>query len=104
MRFRKKKRNLLPLEGANEGDEFSFIDVGAPDLNLSGLLDRLDIQTALEVLPQGYKTAFVLHDIQGYVHREIAELCGHSVGNSKSQLHKARVQLRKRLRSAVGKS
>ncbi len=106
MRFRKKKKrnNLLPLEGPNEDNEFSYIDVGAPDLNLSGLLDRLDIQTALKVLPDGYKTAFVLHDIQGYVHREIAELSGHSVGNSKSQLHRARVQLRKRLRGGVTKS
>lgn len=106
MRFRKKKKrnNLLPLEGPNEDNEFSYIDVGAPDLNLSGLLDRLDIQTALKVLPDGYKTAFVLHDIQGYVHREIAELSGHSVGNSKSQLHRARVQLRKRLRGGAAKS
>ncbi len=104
MRFRKKKNNLMPLEESNKDDETSYIDIGAPDLNMSGLLDRLDIQTALEVLPHGYKTAFVLHDIHGYVHREIAALHGHSVGNSKSQLHKARLQLRKLLGGVLQKS
>jgi RNA polymerase sigma-70 factor (ECF subfamily) len=49
------------------------------------------------VLPDGYKEAFILHDIHGFGHREIAEICGYSVGNSKSQLHKARRQLRKLL-------
>jgi RNA polymerase sigma-70 factor, ECF subfamily len=104
MRFRKKKHNLMPLEESNETDEPSPTDIGAPDLNLTGLLDRLDIQTALEVLPSGCKTIFVLHDIHGYVHREIAELHGHSVGNSKSQLHRARVKLRKLLGGMLQKS
>jgi RNA polymerase sigma-70 factor, ECF subfamily len=104
MRFRKKKNNLMPLEESNEDDEPSYVDIGVPDLNLTGLLDRLDIQTALEGLPDGYKNAFVLHDIHGYVHREIAELHGHSVGNSKSQLHRARQQLRKLLGGVLQKS
>jgi RNA polymerase sigma-70 factor (ECF subfamily) len=51
------------------------------------------------VLPNGYKAAFLLHDIQGYDHREIAEMSGYSIGNSKSQLHKARLRLRELLGS-----
>jgi len=48
----------------------------------------------VEKLPPGYRTVFVLHDVQGYEHNEIAEIMGCSVGNSKSQLHKARTRLR----------
>ena len=63
-------------------------------MKLRSLLDRIDLQTAIDVLPDGYKTAFVLHDVQGYDHGEIAKMFGHSAGNSKSQLHKARLRLR----------
>jgi len=67
-------------------------------------LDRIDIQSAIDVLPKGYKNAFVLHDIHGYDHREIAEMAGNSVGSSKSQLHKARLRLRKLLSAKHTKS
>lgn len=100
MRFRKKEHTLTPLEEFSNDDDGSHVEIGAPDLNLTGLLDRVDIQAALNVLPNGYKTAFVLHDIQGYGHREIAEMQGNSIGSSKSQLHKARLQLRKLLGGA----
>ena len=46
------------------------------------------------MLPPGYRSAFILHDIEGYKHEEAARLSGHTVGTSKSQLHKARVSLR----------
>ena len=49
---------------------------------------------AIESLPPGYRIIFVLHDIEGYEHNEIAEMMGCSIGNSKSQLHKARMKLR----------
>ena len=94
MRFRKNKHTWIPLEERREDDSASYSEIGAVDLNLSGTLDRIDLQSAIEVLPNGYKTAFLLHDIQGYDHREIAEMFGYSTGNSKSQLHKARVRLR----------
>lgn len=94
MRFRKNKPTWIPLEGRREDDGTSYSEIGAVDLNLSGILDRIDLQSAIEVLPNGYKTAFLLHDIQGYDHREIAEMFGYSTGNSKSQLHKARLRLR----------
>jgi len=64
---------------------------------LSGSIDRVNLERAVEQLPPGYKTVFVLHDVQGYEHNEIAEIMGCSIGNSKSQLHKARMRLRELL-------
>jgi RNA polymerase sigma-70 factor, ECF subfamily len=49
----------------------------------------------LEKLPPGYRAAFILHDVEGYEHEEVAQLLGCAVGTSKSQLHKARAKLRK---------
>jgi RNA polymerase sigma-70 factor (ECF subfamily) len=98
MRFRrnKHKHQWIPLEEHKEdGRGSSCNEISSPDLNPSGLLDRIDIQSAVDVLPNGYKAAFLLHDIHGYDHREIAEMSGYSIGNSKSQLHKARLRLRK---------
>jgi RNA polymerase sigma-70 factor, ECF subfamily len=94
MRFRKKKHTWISLEERGDDDGASYSEIEAVDLNLSGVLDRIDLQSAIAVLPNGYKTAFVLHDIQGYDHREIAKMFGYSTGNSKSQLHKARLRLK----------
>ena len=58
------------------------------------LIDGLAIEEAMLMLPPGYRTAFILHDIEGYKHGEAARLSGHTVGTSKSQLHKARASLR----------
>jgi RNA polymerase sigma-70 factor (ECF subfamily) len=55
----------------------------------------------VEQLPPGYRTVFILHDVQGYEHNEIAEIMGCSIGNSKSQLHKARVRLRELLHEVL---
>jgi RNA polymerase sigma-70 factor (ECF subfamily) len=68
---------------------------------LSGSIDRLNLQRAVEQLPPGYKAVFVLHDVQGYEHNEIAEIMDCSIGNSKSQLHKARMRLRELLHEAL---
>lgn len=54
----------------------------------------LDLQAAIDGLPQGARTVFVLHDVEGYQHEEIAGLLGVSAGTSKSQLHRARQLLR----------
>jgi len=69
-------------------------DFGADDVALAGSIDRLQLQKAVENLPPGYRTIFVLHDVEGYEHNEIAKIVGCSIGNSKSQLHKARMKLR----------
>jgi RNA polymerase sigma-70 factor (ECF subfamily) len=63
-----------------------------------GSVDRVTLERAIECLPDGYRIIFVLHDVEGYEHNEIGEMLGCSVGNSKSQLHKARIKLRGELR------
>ncbi len=72
---------------------------GTPDPILSGTIDRLELQRAVEDLPDGYRLIFVLHDIEGYDLIEIASLLDCSIGTSKSQLHKARLKLRDALRN-----
>jgi RNA polymerase sigma-70 factor, ECF subfamily len=99
MRLRKKTITVTPLEESVKGEEFDepTKEFGAPDLALTGSIDRLQLERAIAQLPPGYKQAFVLHDVHGYEHHEIAAMLGSSIGNSKSQLHKARVRLRKLL-------
>jgi RNA polymerase sigma-70 factor (ECF subfamily) len=67
---------------------------GTCDLVQVGVVDRLAIDRALDNLPSGYRNIYVLHDVQGFKHKEIAAMHGCSLGNSKSQLHKARRALR----------
>jgi RNA polymerase sigma-70 factor (ECF subfamily) len=62
-----------------------------------GYGDRMDITAAMEQLPKGARQIFVLHDIEGYKHEEIAEMCGITAGGSKAQLHRARLLLREAL-------
>jgi RNA polymerase sigma-70 factor (ECF subfamily) len=57
------------------------------------VLERLALERAIEQLAPGYRAVFILHDVEGYEHAEIARICGNSVGTSKSQLHKARKKL-----------
>lgn len=61
------------------------------------LLERIAIEKAVNALPTGYRAAFILYDVEGYEHAEIARLMNYSEGNSKSQLHKARARLREML-------
>jgi RNA polymerase sigma-70 factor (ECF subfamily) len=101
MRLRRKKPISTSLDdtiGSDEEDDRLRNDIGGPDLSLTGLFDRFNLQAAIHQLPGGYKLAFILHDVYGYEHNEIAEIRGCSEGNSKSQLHKARKRLRELLR------
>lgn len=93
-RLRQRKNDLPCVSEIQRSDRGIPIESGKPDMQLKGLLDRMDIESAIELLPAGYKAAFVLHDIQGYAHKEIARIFGFSVANSKSQLHRARKRLR----------
>jgi RNA polymerase sigma-70 factor (ECF subfamily) len=100
MRFRKKRHPEVPLDAMLEsGEEGSgpFMEFGAADLRLSGVIDHTNLSRAIEMLPHGYKEMFILHDVEGYEHHEIAKILGCSTGNSKSQLYKARVRLRELL-------
>ncbi len=59
--------------------------------------DRMDLAAAIDMLPPGARRIFVLHDVEGYKHEEIAGLCGITAGGSKAQLHRARLLLREAL-------
>ena len=101
MQLRKKGLSLISLDEAmdpapEEGPGRSF---GAPDLTLTGAIDRLALERAVHDLPAGYRLIFILHDVEGYEHNEIASMLDCSIGNSKSQLHKARLKLRDALRA-----
>ncbi len=99
MQLRKKGLPLVSLEETIETDEESQKkELGAQDLKLAGSIDRLQLQRAIDRLPPGYKMVFMLHDVEGFEHNEIADMVGCSIGNSKSQLHKARLKLRDYLR------
>ena len=100
MRFRKKRPISVSLDELVRPDdekERHVLEIGAPDVRLTGLFDRVNLHAALAQLPEGYKSMFLLHDVHGYEHNEIAAMLGCSVGNSKSQLHKARKRLRELL-------
>jgi RNA polymerase sigma-70 factor (ECF subfamily) len=96
MHLRRKSLPVVSLEETTQvgEDDTPKKDFGAEDLALAGSIDRLQLQKAVNDLPPGYRTIFVLHDIEGYEHNEIAGIVGCSIGNSKSQLHKARMKLR----------
>ena len=74
-------------------DEFGLDDVGSRRL-AEQTLTKVDLERALARLPEGCRAAFVLHDVQGLEHREVAEILGVAEGTSKSQVHKARLRLR----------
>jgi RNA polymerase sigma-70 factor (ECF subfamily) len=57
----------------------------------------MDFESAMSLLPAGARQIFVLHDVEGYKHEEIADMLGIATGTSKAQLHRARMALRKHL-------
>lgn len=95
-----KLRRYTPAEQPIEewsidNDEHSQgIRFGTEDMRLRGAVYRADLEFALRELAPGYRLVFILHDIEGYEHNEIAEMLGCTQGCSKSQLHKARLRLR----------
>jgi RNA polymerase sigma-70 factor (ECF subfamily) len=101
MHLRKKGLQLVSLEETiNPSEEDApRRDFGSPDLQLTGSVDRVTLERAVAALPPGYRMVFVLHDVEGFEHNEIATMLECSTGNSKSQLHKARLKLRELLRA-----
>jgi RNA polymerase sigma-70 factor, ECF subfamily len=69
-------------------------DIGTKDPSLTGTIDRIALIRAIKSLPEGCRKVFALHEIEGYQHHEIAQLLHCSIGNSKSQLHKAKQKMR----------
>ena len=105
MRLRGKHAKLVPLEpnAAHEpGGDTSLLNLfPVEDLGLLGAVDRIALNRALRKLPRGYRKIFLMHDVEGMAHSEIARRLGCSIGNSKSQLHQARLRLRRLLRRAT---
>jgi RNA polymerase sigma-70 factor, ECF subfamily len=100
MHLRKKSLPIVSIQATPDPEDETVslnVDIGRPDLLLEGVVDRINLKRCIAQLPVGYRSIFVLHDIQGYQHNEIAEILGRSVGDSKSQLHKARMRLRELL-------
>lgn len=103
MHFRKKTLTLVPFEDTFENDDAPRHDPGEEDESLTGLIDRLDLTRAIGGLPRGYRAIFLLHDVEGYEHNEIAAMLGCTIGNSKSQLYRARIRLRNLLTTGRAK-
>lgn len=100
MRMRKKRIAETSFEETNTADaseDKPRKDFGRRDSQLDATVDRVTIERAVKQLPPGYRSIVILHDVQGYLHEEIAAMLGCSIGNSKSQLHKGRMRLRKLL-------
>lgn len=92
MHFR--RRSVKNEKTSEDGEIPEQVVSGTANPNKMFVLDRLELNKAIEQLPPGYKKVFILHDVEGYEHEEIARMLKLSVGTSKSQLHKARLKLR----------
>ena len=93
MHFR--KRSVKSELTTEDGEMPDSIDPDTINPEAMPIIDRISLESAIAQLPPGYRTAFVLHDVEGYEHEEIARILGCSPGTSKSQLHKARLKLRR---------
>ena len=95
MHFR--KRTVKFEKTTEEGETPVQIVIGTENQSRMPIVDKIALESAIAQLPNGYKNVFVLHDVEGYEHEEVARILGCSVGTSKSQLHKARLKMRKLL-------
>src|SRR5882762_3180061 len=101
MHFRKKALRQISLDEPSSQDaRVVRREYGSRDDRLIGCVDRIALARAINELPDGYRTILLLHEVDGYEHQEIAELLDCSVGNSKSQLHKAKLRIRELLGAA----
>ena len=97
MHLRRKRRRAVLR--ADEGEVPRHEVPGPTNPSSMSVVDRIALDRAMSRLPPGYRAAFVLYDVEGYEHEEVAQMLGCSVGTSKSQLHKARRNLRRLLKS-----
>jgi RNA polymerase sigma-70 factor (ECF subfamily) len=92
---RRKSPPVLSLDEPVSAESLSLKrDIGKADPRLSGTVDRIALRRAMEELPEGCRQIFDLHEVEGYQHHEIAQMLECSIGNSKSQLHKAKMKMR----------
>ena len=92
MHFR--KRGVRMESTTDDGELPVQIEVGTDRPSRMPIIDSIALVRAVSELPPGYRTVFVLHDVEGYEHEEVARMLGCTVGTSKSQLHKARLRIR----------
>jgi RNA polymerase sigma-70 factor (ECF subfamily) len=103
-RWRDAVTSFDAAPGAEEGLSDLLTMVSALPAPATTPLDKISLEVAIAQLSAGYREIFVLHDLEGYRHEEIAKLLGISEGTSKSQLHKARLRLRALMGSDDGRS
>ena len=96
MHFRRRKSR--PEFTTDEGETPIQIVRGTENQNKMPVVDKIILENAISKLSPGYRSVFILHDVEGHEHGEIAEILGISEGTSKSQLHKARLKLRQLIR------
>ncbi len=89
-----RKASTRSEKTTDEGETPVQIVRGTEDPGRMPVVDRIGLERAVRQLPLGYRTVFILHDVEGYDHEEIARMLEISQGTSKSQLHKARLKLR----------
>lgn len=92
------RRRRFIYEALEDAELRSLLEARRAEDGMSRIVDRIALEKALKALPVGYRTILVLHDIEGYGHEEIAKMLGVTVGTTKSQLHKARLRLRRLLK------
>ncbi|HET6892119.1 MAG TPA: RNA polymerase sigma factor [Pyrinomonadaceae bacterium] len=102
MHFR--KRSVKLERTTEEGETPEQVVQGTQNPNTMPVIDRIALDRAVAQLPPGYREVFVLHDVEGHEHGEIARMLGVAEGTSKSQLHKARMKLRRLLREQAARS
>jgi len=96
MHFR--KRSVKSELTTDDGEMPDSVDPDTINPEAMPIVDRIGLEIAISQLPPGYRAVFVLHDVEGYEHEEIARILHCSAGTSKSQLHKARLKLRRLLK------
>lgn len=92
MHFR--RRSVKNEKTSETGDMPEQTVTGSANPGRMQVVDRIALKNAIAELPNGYRKVFLLHDVEGFEHEEVARALGISVGTSKSQLHKARLKLR----------
>jgi RNA polymerase sigma-70 factor, ECF subfamily len=93
-----RQNRLKPVSLDEIATDAQLPRANRPHLQTRRISDCIDLKAAVDVLPENYRMAFLLHDVEGYMHKEVASILGCSVGNSKSRLYQAH----KRLRGMLG--
>lgn len=87
-----------PEQTTEDAETWNGFAAGPQNQSGSSVIDRIALDEAIRQLSPGYRAVFILHDVEGYEHHQISKMLGCAVGTSKSQLHKARIKLRRLLR------